>query len=1201
MANNPFYPGYIPGKDSPPPNPMYPGYYPGSAMARKPTPKGFVKPIEYNFDSVYDFIDSLDVNPAGVPRWIKDRIVDDFKQNLKSEIKPSSIPADELDDYDADALPGAMGIGFDLNPESWLVDPKGRKSTEQVIKDKAKKTVKEWVTSITDRKDFENRVKEEIWSQVFSQNPRYGETPFREEAVKAAGERLKTYGGPNDLSLEGLNIFNAKNVDVFGSVRKNVAEFQQRASADALRDKTHDAFLKASVDAVRSEMSERQIQGIINSWGAADPRNVAYRNFNTKVGLLDKISDVGKAKFELLDELPKVSLEGGARGIKELANLDRATRDARRWIATNGASLTPRDRERLLNLFEKHLGSIEGVINPLKTGGSIDPAKVSSRFSRAAGVYYPLNLTPADVKAPLTGGNIFTESLERKLARDLVEQDLYRPGIRGWRGPATMSDVFTGIENTPGVNIDIKSKRLTPYIGRLKFEREMNLIDEFLNNLDKGVPQVLERYVWNRYIKPKITSSYFMGAAVSDVARNLGIQINRDDKFERSILGAINNSVLKSGDGPGKVFGNYFDASFQVGGRTISSNLYGGSHFKFFTKSDLFKDYSSTLKRAGRQLTDAQMAYLLRTGGILPRGYRGTIGTDDLNQLRAFRSWVLSHRSRFKNLTTADLVSDDFWLKLAKSLKDKKYISIDKKYAGWLEKTWQGLNKIQDAVAANPIFKHTVGTYINVKNAIVDAAATVASKILAEAAAALSAATGIGVVIVPIVDKITKFVVKWVVRNVVNTAENFVNAVRKQEFAEFIDSLGSSIYKLSLIIAGIVVVPVIIGLLVSTFFFGAVLTTLSPIDTSRAVTIAGRGGGNIPAGPGPENALAKIEKDATVTYLDPGSGETIVKINPTIPLPNSILSAGSINVSYEVRIIPKISILDALTGGSAPATPIDPNTVEIYLDDVAKILKNESFAETPLFEQKDIKINATEFIVGSVIKKTFGPFSIRDPKHTDSLVDNKATLRMPPVPSAGLNGPSEIIAGRSFVIGKFGGGCPVCKGLVTNGSLGGGIGPMHGSQAYWNYMGVGNCGFAIPALTSTGVRWGCPGSKACYTSDPAMKGISPCYNSGGVSYYGYAADYQSGCSGDHNVYAPAGGTWTVQAKGLEGSAKYWVNISNGSMLIHFLHLSSAVTKSSFSGGEVIGVYDSGWNHTHVEVMINGQPRKPEEVFLQCGK
>ena len=114
MATNPLYPGYKPKKPGEEPinNPAYPGYYTGQALPKKPQSKDFVKPIEYNFDVFMEKIDEVGEEvsnlPLAVPRWVKDRIVDDWKQQLKVSVSPTvNLDPTDLDDYATDDLVGA--------------------------------------------------------------------------------------------------------------------------------------------------------------------------------------------------------------------------------------------------------------------------------------------------------------------------------------------------------------------------------------------------------------------------------------------------------------------------------------------------------------------------------------------------------------------------------------------------------------------------------------------------------------------------------------------------------------------------------------------------------------------------------------------------------------------------------------------------------------------------------------------------------------------------------------------------------------------------------------------------------------------------------------------------------------------------------------------------------------------------------------
>ena len=129
MATSPLYPGYKtkkPGEE--PINPVYPGYYAGQALPKKPQSKDFIKPIEYNYDVLMEGIDEVGEEisglPLAAPKWIKDRIVDDWKQQLKVSASPKvELDPTDLDDYATDDLVGAT-TKLSLNPKDWGIGHK---------------------------------------------------------------------------------------------------------------------------------------------------------------------------------------------------------------------------------------------------------------------------------------------------------------------------------------------------------------------------------------------------------------------------------------------------------------------------------------------------------------------------------------------------------------------------------------------------------------------------------------------------------------------------------------------------------------------------------------------------------------------------------------------------------------------------------------------------------------------------------------------------------------------------------------------------------------------------------------------------------------------------------------------------------------------------------------------------------------------
>ena len=134
MADNPLYPGNIPKDEAI--NPLYPGFYTGKAMQRKPTPQNFIQPIEFNPMSFAAYLEESDitVGPLRGASWLKDQIINDWKETMKAQVLPTGgVDQSEVADYETDSLPGSSGVGLSLSPDDWKDPKKYLKETALVL------------------------------------------------------------------------------------------------------------------------------------------------------------------------------------------------------------------------------------------------------------------------------------------------------------------------------------------------------------------------------------------------------------------------------------------------------------------------------------------------------------------------------------------------------------------------------------------------------------------------------------------------------------------------------------------------------------------------------------------------------------------------------------------------------------------------------------------------------------------------------------------------------------------------------------------------------------------------------------------------------------------------------------------------------------------------------------------------------------
>ena len=151
MANNPLYPGYSPKKEKGGSvNPIYPGYYTGSPISKRPDWRSTIPPAEYSFDSILEDLDEVcdkvSNAPLVIPKWLKDRIVDDWKKQLQLSVSPeANLDVTELDDFSTDDIAGAA-TKLSLNPKDWGI---GNKKGLEQTKKQITKTLNDWTKETT--------------------------------------------------------------------------------------------------------------------------------------------------------------------------------------------------------------------------------------------------------------------------------------------------------------------------------------------------------------------------------------------------------------------------------------------------------------------------------------------------------------------------------------------------------------------------------------------------------------------------------------------------------------------------------------------------------------------------------------------------------------------------------------------------------------------------------------------------------------------------------------------------------------------------------------------------------------------------------------------------------------------------------------------------------------------------------------------
>lgn len=568
MANNPLYPGYSPKKEGGGSvNPLYPGYYTGNPISKRPDWRGSVPPAEYSFDIVLEGLDEVGDKVSGAPlagpKWIRDRIVDDWKKQLKVSVTPeANLDVTELDDFSTDDIAGAT-TELSLNPKDWGI---GNKKGFEQTKKQIIKTLDSWTKETTginrsdilksDFSEIQNNTNEVLWRTALG----YGKesagfleeigagavadrttarfSDVRESAYRdKGGKRLSPLDlkHKQEINETGETVIVEDKDNIYGNTVAAVAEFIRNRDSAQSRDKLHTKFLSTAVKDIREE-----IKGDFEFDRASPKQKAAIDLFNNKVEILDSVENFQKKIGKVAENLERETvvikdkwrvdsnrgdkkqeiLEGAAKTINKER---KALEEYREKIKNLDSSLIPeREFNFLSNEIDKYQERIDKLEKIIKHAGSplSNTRDVAKRLKGS---------TP---KSNFTSRTTFQDSLGGNLRRDLEKSVLSKKD----------HDIGS-VLNAEGTNL--RAKKLAPVVYRLRQDRIHFATKEILDQFEKGgLAQVAETYAW-KAIKnrlPAILERVSSGSIVGDTLKRtnyFGLKIDErgtptDEYFEKN-------------------------------------------------------------------------------------------------------------------------------------------------------------------------------------------------------------------------------------------------------------------------------------------------------------------------------------------------------------------------------------------------------------------------------------------------------------------------------------------------------------------------------------------------------------------------------------------------------------------------------------------------------------------------------------------
>ncbi len=870
MVNNPLYPGYSPKKkDEESINPIYPGYYTGKPLPKVPQSKEYLKPIEYNVDEIMEEIDNAGrkvlLAPLAGPRWVKERIVDDWKSQLKVSIIPEGIKVTDLDDYATEDLPGAM-ISLSLNPKDWGVSSKGM-DFEQTRKQTVS-TIKNWVKETTginagnllksDFSDIENKAIHQLWTHALG----YGDQGKISATEKIGGEAVAERTSAmfsefrdkkNPLNLKGVDEFETTrdgktefHEDLYKKTANAAADFVMQRDSAKFRDSSHSNFLKEAVVAANIE-----IQGAYTKTGKSRSPMAKHKGaidfFNTRVKTMEDIyklqSGIKTARQGLEKTITGTSTDPNSLS-KIMGNLDNAVTSAKN---NRDARVTTID-----NLFKR---------------GEISQSSYDN-FKNSISEYDSYIGKLAENSSKLRAGDITTNSAIKFLSGNT-------PGKSLTKGSALRNSVVDDIQKSlefsllskdkdqigsllndndlASSGIDLKAKILAPVAYRMRRDRTAFATKELLTAWDEE--KLLERYAWSAVQKvlperlAAFTSGQWIGNALEK--RNyFGLKVaekgmptnpKRLARFEKKYGYKVSIDVDTSILGVGKIL------------------VKGGDQFKILENESLkLFSLDDLLKSAKKKIYDEKLFKQLlnidnlsSTGAVtlknlMAKRFFGkdvsSLSVEELKSLTGLMEQGKAYNDWLKKTFSGKKLTTDQKYELFKTMKNKNNdlnpgYTLTKKYAGSLEKFHNKILTLQKKWEGTMIGK-SIKFISNWKTILSEKAAALISKLVAKALGIAAAATGFLAIVMPILEKAAEFLIK----KTLTYAEAFVKALIKWDF----DKLGKmfkkdmeKVIKSCLVVTTIVLLPI---LMVTLIFFGVINTTISEIDPTRG---GGDGGGDV--------------------------------------------------------------------------------------------------------------------------------------------------------------------------------------------------------------------------------------------------------------------------------------------------------------------------------------------------------------------
>jgi len=883
MANNPFYPGYSPKKEGDGPvNPMYPGYYTGKPISKRPD-SGYIQPVEFDFDIISDQIDAVGKavsdSPLSGPKWVKDRVIDDWKSQLKVSVSPTSnINVTEMDDFATDDFAGAT-TALSLNPKDWGA---GQEDSNSKIKKQAIKTLNSWLKETTgidaiDRKYDASEISNKANQELFLMAMGYKDPTFTSRTEKIGAEAVAERtvapfsalrGTTRPLDIKGIwaqEIQNTGRVvehrDLYRETALAASEFINSRDSYKNRDTSHTKFLSKAFDAVNIEILSHHMGGNPTyraHEGAIESFDLGVQTLKLVEGFQDSIS--GKnGEAQKLQKIV-VGKEKASAGTLSTLLTDAQTKitNAKSEIVSletraeglfNSGIISDKSYQKYLQHTKKYKEHFD------KLKENIDDYR-GSKTSLGSLVKNLRGTTPNN---NFTSRTTFQDNLAGGLRRDL-ETSLVGNDV---------DDIGT-LLNDPSVistSGNLGAKKVVPIITRLRQDRIKFATKEVLDSFDEGgIKKMAEAYIWKR-IKNEMPEKlrWFSSGEV------LGDALQKKNYFGLKITesGTPPTSAIRRYARFEKKFGYKVNADLDptvssilglkkitVWGKDAEDSGSGLNILKYTDKYFSFRDRNPAISRADKELfskllnNDRSSATLDRLTMKMFNKNLTSMGARDTAELHEFLekfehlgTWVDTKTGgRIRVLarpatpagTPAAVDENDPAFLLFESIYNKNknlndgYKLTDRKFIGRLEKINNKMQDLQKAWQKTFIGK-TIKFVNNWKEIVSEKIVALLSKALSKLLGIAAATTGVLATLAPILQAILEKAIK----KGLDYATTTLKAIMKLDFSDLDKMLQKDVEKIvqgCLIvwvgITAIIILPILL-------FFGLLTSAISPVDSSR--------------------------------------------------------------------------------------------------------------------------------------------------------------------------------------------------------------------------------------------------------------------------------------------------------------------------------------------------------------------------------